>query len=41
MAARNYDDALKFAQKHSIPRTYGSYEELSKDPDIGQFLPQV
>lgn len=34
VAARNYDDALKFAQKHSIPRTYGSYEELSKDPDI-------
>ncbi|XP_062860523.1 trans-1,2-dihydrobenzene-1,2-diol dehydrogenase [Trichomycterus rosablanca] len=34
VAARNLKRAEEFAQKHSIPRVYGSYEELVKDPEI-------
>ncbi|XP_073706975.1 trans-1,2-dihydrobenzene-1,2-diol dehydrogenase [Garra rufa] len=34
VAARDLKHALEFAQKHSIPRAYGSYEELAKDPEI-------
>lgn len=36
VAARKLEDAQEFAQKHNIPRAYGSYEELAKDPDIGE-----
>lgn len=36
MAARKLEDAQKFAKKHSIPQAYGSYEELARDPNIGQ-----
>ncbi|XP_071750425.1 trans-1,2-dihydrobenzene-1,2-diol dehydrogenase-like isoform X1 [Centroberyx gerrardi] len=34
VAARKLQDAQEFAKKHSIPRAYGSYEELARDPDI-------
>ncbi|XP_055010961.1 LOW QUALITY PROTEIN: trans-1,2-dihydrobenzene-1,2-diol dehydrogenase-like [Boleophthalmus pectinirostris] len=34
VAARKLDDALSFAQKHNIPQAYGSYEELSRDPNV-------
>lgn len=37
VAARSLENAKEFAQKHSIPRAYGSYEELARDPDIGEF----
>ena len=38
VAARKLEDAQEFAKKHSISRAYGSYEELARDPDVGQFL---
>ncbi|NP_001005600.2 trans-1,2-dihydrobenzene-1,2-diol dehydrogenase [Danio rerio] len=34
VAARELAHAQEFAQKHSIPRAYGSYEELAEDPEI-------
>lgn len=34
VAARSAQRAAAFATKHGIPRAYGSYEELAKDPDI-------
>ncbi|XP_068170114.1 trans-1,2-dihydrobenzene-1,2-diol dehydrogenase [Antennarius striatus] len=34
VAARKFEDAQEFAKKHSIPRAYGSYEELARDPDV-------
>ncbi len=34
VAARSAQRAAAFAAKHSIPRAYGSYEELAKDSDI-------
>ncbi|XP_070692990.1 trans-1,2-dihydrobenzene-1,2-diol dehydrogenase [Pempheris klunzingeri] len=34
VAARRLEDAQEFARKHNIPRAYGSYEELSRDPDV-------
>ncbi|XP_068598600.1 trans-1,2-dihydrobenzene-1,2-diol dehydrogenase [Brachionichthys hirsutus] len=34
VAARKLEDAQKFAEKHGIPRAYGSYEELAGDPDV-------
>ncbi|XP_013881000.1 trans-1,2-dihydrobenzene-1,2-diol dehydrogenase [Austrofundulus limnaeus] len=34
VAARKLEDAQGFASKHSIPKAYGSYEELARDPDI-------
>lgn len=43
VAARKLEDARNFAQKHNILRVYGSYEELARDPDIGEsdLLPQA
>lgn len=38
VAARNLKMAQEFAKKHNIPRAYGSYDELAKDPDIGEFM---
>lgn len=38
VAARKLEDAQEFAKKHSIPRVYGSYEELARDPDLGECL---
>ncbi|CAL8349790.1 unnamed protein product [Merluccius merluccius] len=34
VAARHLEDAQEFAEKHSIPHAYGSYEEMSADPDV-------
>ncbi|KAJ8406567.1 hypothetical protein AAFF_G00301410 [Aldrovandia affinis] len=34
VAARDLERAQEFAQKHSIPRAYGSYDELANDPEI-------
>lgn len=36
VAARKLENAQDFAQKHNILRVYGSYEELARDPDIGE-----
>ena len=34
VAARSLESAQKFAAKHSIPRAYGNYEDLTKDEEI-------
>lgn len=34
VAARDLKHAEEFAKKHNIPRAYGSYDELAKDPNI-------
>jgi len=34
VAARNLDSAKAFAKTHEIPKAYGSYDELVKNPDI-------
>uniref|UniRef100_A0A3B5M4T9 Trans-1,2-dihydrobenzene-1,2-diol dehydrogenase n=1 Tax=Xiphophorus couchianus TaxID=32473 RepID=A0A3B5M4T9_9TELE len=34
--ARNSDRAKEFAKKPRIPKVYGSYEELARDPDIDE-----
>ncbi|ODM96051.1 Trans-1,2-dihydrobenzene-1,2-diol dehydrogenase [Orchesella cincta] len=34
VAARSLESAQKFATTHSIPKAYGSYEELVKDPSV-------
>uniref|UniRef100_A0A671VNL1 Trans-1,2-dihydrobenzene-1,2-diol dehydrogenase n=1 Tax=Sparus aurata TaxID=8175 RepID=A0A671VNL1_SPAAU len=34
VAARKLENAQEFAKKHSIPRAYGGYEALARDPDI-------
>lgn len=34
VAARSLADAQAFAKKHGAEKSYGSYEELSKDPDV-------
>ena len=39
VAARNKSAAEAFAQEHNIPRVHASYEELFKDPEIGECLP--
>lgn len=35
VAARSLQSAKDFATRHGIEKTYGSYAELSKDPDVG------
>jgi dihydrodiol dehydrogenase / D-xylose 1-dehydrogenase (NADP) len=39
VAAQQLDRANAFAAEHSIPNAYGSYEELAKDPDVGEYSP--
>ncbi|XP_059238500.1 trans-1,2-dihydrobenzene-1,2-diol dehydrogenase isoform X3 [Mustela nigripes] len=34
VAARDLSRAKEFARKHDIPKAYGSYEELAKDPNV-------
>ncbi|XP_042892092.1 trans-1,2-dihydrobenzene-1,2-diol dehydrogenase-like isoform X2 [Penaeus japonicus] len=34
VGARSLADAQAFAKKHGVERAYGSYEELSRDPDV-------
>uniref|UniRef100_A0A8D1WXW0 Trans-1,2-dihydrobenzene-1,2-diol dehydrogenase n=1 Tax=Sus scrofa TaxID=9823 RepID=A0A8D1WXW0_PIG len=36
VAARDLSRAKEFARKHDIPKAYGSYEELAKDPNHPQ-----
>lgn len=36
VAARDLSRAKEFALKHDIPKAYGSYEELAKDPNVGE-----
>jgi dihydrodiol dehydrogenase / D-xylose 1-dehydrogenase (NADP) len=36
IAAQQLDRAKIFAAEHNIPVAYGSYEELAKDPDVGE-----
>eukprot|EP00118_Oscarella_pearsei_P016702 m.161271 g.161271 ORF g.161271 m.161271 type:complete len:340 (+) comp38812_c3_seq7:19-1038(+) len=34
VGARNLERAQEFAKRHSIPKAFGSYEELANDPEI-------
>ena len=34
VGSRNIETAMEFASEFSIPKAYGSYEELANDPDI-------
>jgi len=34
VASRNVEKAEEFAKKYSIPKTYGSYEQIAKDPEL-------
>ena len=34
VAARSLPSATEFAHTHNIPTAYGSYEELSRDPQV-------
>ena len=34
IASRDLERAKAFAEKFGIPKAYGSYEELAKDPDV-------
>jgi len=36
VGSRNIETAMEFASEFSIPKAYGSYEELANDPDIGK-----
>ena len=34
ISARSIDSAKSFAAKFDIPKSYGSYAEMAKDPDV-------
>ena len=34
VASRNVETAKQFAEKHNVPKAYGSYDELANDPEI-------
>lgn len=34
IGSRSFDTAKKFAYEYSVPKVYGSYEELARDPDV-------
>ena len=34
VASRDLETAIRFAEKHNIPKAYGSYDELANDPEI-------
>lgn len=34
VAARNIEDAKKFAERFGIPNYYDSYDKLNEDPDV-------
>lgn len=36
VAARSVESAKTFAELFSIPKSYGGYENLAKDPEIGE-----
>ena len=37
VAARKLENAKEFCEKISALRAYGSYQELAKDPDVGEY----
>ena len=39
VASRDLERAKAFAEKFDIPKAYGSYEELAKDPDVRYPIP--
>ncbi|XP_037609765.1 trans-1,2-dihydrobenzene-1,2-diol dehydrogenase-like [Sebastes umbrosus] len=34
VAARSLERAKEFSKRHGVPKAYGSYEELARDPDV-------
>ena len=40
VGARGLEDAQTFANNFKIPKAYGSYDELAKDPDVGKYSPK-
>lgn len=36
VGARDLGRAKDFAKLHEIPKAYGSYDELAKDPEVGK-----
>ena len=38
ISARKLENAIKFQQEYNIPKAYGSYEDLAKDPEIGKVV---
>lgn len=40
VAARSQERAAEFAKKHEIPTALGSYEELAKNKDVGEYKPE-
>ena len=45
VGARKESDAEEFAKKYDIPKAYGLYEEVAKDPNVGNahrfFFPKL
>lgn len=39
-AATNLQRAQEFGKLHKIKKSYGSYEELAKDPNVGKKIHQ-
>lgn len=37
IASRSLERSKEFAKKHGIPKVYGGYEALAKDPNIGEW----
>lgn len=37
IASRSLERSKEFAKKHGIPKVYGGYEALAKDPDVGEW----
>lgn len=37
VAARELSRAQQYAQLHGVARAYGSYEELARDPQVGEW----
>ena len=40
VAARKEENAREFADKFSIGKAYGGYQQLATDPDVGKYLGQ-
>eukprot|EP00061_Rhincodon_typus_P006899 g28006.t1 len=36
VASRDSSRSREFAERHQIPKSYGSYRELAADPDVGE-----
>ena len=41
VGARKQSDADEFAKKFDIPKAYGSYEEVAKDPNVGTYYTYI